>query len=118
MMLDILVVMSNPSRDPPETSPATEVTRLLQAAGRRESHRAEQLLPLVYEQRRALAQKHMNEEPSDHTLQATALVHEAYMRLVQNDHIDWSGRAHFYVAAADAMRRVLIDHARKRGAAK
>jgi RNA polymerase sigma factor (TIGR02999 family) len=75
-------------------------------------------LPLVYAQLRALAQKHLDGERTDHTLQATALVHEAYLRLVQNDQVDWKGRGHFYVAAADAMRRVLVDHARRSGAAK
>jgi RNA polymerase sigma factor (TIGR02999 family) len=94
------------------------VTALLHAAARGEENAPEQLLPLVYAQLRALAQKHMRGERSDHTLQATALVHEAYVRLVQNENIDWKGRGHFYVSAANAMRRVLIDHARSSGAVK
>ncbi|HEY3243210.1 MAG TPA: sigma-70 family RNA polymerase sigma factor [Phycisphaerae bacterium] len=98
--------------------PAAEITRLLRAAAQGEPQAAEQLFPVIYGQLRALAQNYMQGERADHTLQATALVHEAYLRLVQNEHIDWTGRAHFYVAAADAMRRVLIDHARQRGAQK
>jgi RNA polymerase sigma factor (TIGR02999 family) len=94
------------------------VTALLRAAARGETLAAEELLPLIYAQLRALAQKYMHGERSDHTLNATALVHEAYLRLVQNEHIDWQGRAHFYFAAAGAMRRVLVDHARSRGAVK
>jgi RNA polymerase sigma factor (TIGR02999 family) len=113
-MEDILLDMSGTIPDP---SP-TEVSKLLRAAAQGEPMVAEQLLPLVYDQLRALAQKYMRGERAGHTLQATALVHEAYLRLVQNDQIDWKGRGHFYIAAADAMRRVLIDHARKHGAVK
>jgi RNA polymerase sigma factor (TIGR02999 family) len=97
---------------------APTVTNLLTAAAKGEPSAAEQLLPLVYEQLRALAQRHMLGERGSHTLQATALVHEAYLRLVENTQIDWKGRGHFYLAAADAMRRVLVDHARARGAVK
>jgi RNA polymerase sigma factor (TIGR02999 family) len=113
-MEDILLDMSGTK---PEPSP-TQVSKLLRAAAQGEPMVAEQLLPLVYDQLRALAQKYMRGERTGHTLQATALVHEAYLRLVQNDQIDWKGRGHFYIAAADAMRRVLIDHARKHGAVK
>jgi RNA polymerase sigma factor (TIGR02999 family) len=77
-----------------------------------------QLVPLVYAQLRALAQKHLANERVDHTLQTTALVHEAYLRLVQNGQVDWNSRGHFYMAAAEAMRRVLLDHARHSGAVK
>jgi RNA polymerase sigma factor (TIGR02999 family) len=77
-----------------------------------------QLLPLVYDQLRAIAQQRMNEERAGHTLQATALVHEAYMRLVGDDDRSWADRSHFYAAAVEAMRRILIDHARRRGAVK
>src|SRR5262249_20535098 len=100
---------------------SAEITRLLQSAAQNEvaaADAAKQLLPIVYSQLRALAQQYMMGERRDHTLDATALVHEAYLRIVQNVSIDWTGRAHFYVAAADAMRRVLIDHARRHGAAK
>ena len=116
--MDILPAMSAASHDSPESPPPAAVTELVRAAARGQPGAAEQLLPLVYGQLRALAQRYMGGERTDHTLQATALVHEAYLRLVQNEHIDWNGRAHFYVAAADAMRRVLVDHARRCGAAK
>ncbi len=82
------------------------------------SARAEKLLPLVYEQLRATAQRAMADERPDHTLQATALVHEAFLRLVGDREIPWTGRAHFYVAAAEAMRRILLDHAKARGRIK
>ena len=85
-------------------------------AGRPEA--ADQLLPLVYDQLRAIAQTRMNEERAGHTLQATALVHEAYVRLVGDADAAWANRSHFYTAAVQAMRRILIDHARRRGAVK
>ncbi|NOT00927.1 MAG: sigma-70 family RNA polymerase sigma factor [Phycisphaerales bacterium] len=74
--------------------------------------RAECLLPLVYDELRAIARVRMAAERRDHTLDATALVHEAYLRLIGDRDIPWAGRGHFYVAAAEAMRRILIDHAR------
>ncbi len=79
---------------------------------------ANELLPLVYEQLRAIAQKRMGNERDDHTLQATALVHEAYMKLVGDVDMKWQSRGHFYGAAAEAMRRILIDHARAKKSAK
>ncbi len=82
------------------------------------SARAEKLLPLVYEQLRAVAQRAMADERPDHTLQATALVHEAFLRLVGDREIPWTGKAHFYVAAAEAMRRILLDHAKARARIK
>ena len=96
----------------------TDVTLLLEAAGGGDPQAAQKLLPLVYDQLRKAAQRQMGGERSDHTLQATALVHEAYLRLVRSDQTTWQNRAHFYVAAAEAMRRILIEHARKRAAAK
>ena len=95
-----------------------DITRILEKVSSGDHHAAHELLPLVYEQLRAAAQKQMAQERHDHTLQATALVHEAYVRLVGSDDVSWENRAHFYVAAAEAMRRVLIEHARKRGRAK
>jgi RNA polymerase sigma factor (TIGR02999 family) len=80
--------------------------------------RVARLLPLVYDQLRAVAERALAAERSDHTLQATALVHEAYLRLVGDRDVHWSSKAHFYVAAAEAMRRILIDHARSRGRVK
>jgi RNA polymerase sigma factor (TIGR02999 family) len=100
-----------------------EVTRLLNQAGAGDAQAAEELLPLVYERLRALARQKMRSESSDQTLQATALVHEAYLRLVDQTAIQhWQGRWHFFAAAAEAMRRILVDHARhkkrlKRGGA-
>src|SRR4029077_14299248 len=79
------------------------------------------LMPLIYQELRRLAGGYMRHERSDHTLQPTALVHEAYLRLVEQRSTDWHGRAHFFSIAAQMMRRVLVDHARghlreKRGA--
>ncbi|MBM3989144.1 MAG: sigma-70 family RNA polymerase sigma factor [Planctomycetes bacterium] len=76
---------------------------------------ADQLLPLVYEQLRRAAQFELARERKDHTLPATALVHEAYLKLVGPRMLPWTDRAHFYAAAAEAMRRILIDHARAHG---
>ena len=98
--------------------PHHEVTRLIQAAGASNSAAADQLLNLVYEQLRKIAQQRMSEERRDHTLQATALVHEVYLRLVGTNEVPWQGRAHFFAAAAEAMRRILIEHARARGRKK
>ena len=79
---------------------------------------AERLLPLVYEEMRSLAEGFMRRERAGHTLQATGLVHETYMRLVNQREVEWQGRAHFLAAAAQSMRRILIQHAEKRRAAK
>ena len=79
---------------------------------------AEKLLPLVYDQLRALAARHMKKERMEHTLQPTALVHEAYMRLFRRQDVDWQDRAHFFNAAARAMREILIEQARKHATAK
>jgi RNA polymerase sigma factor (TIGR02999 family) len=79
---------------------------------------SDRLLPLVYEQLRKAAQVEMAAERSDHTLSATALVHEAYLKLVGPREIAWANRRHFYAAAAEAMRQILLDHARARGREK
>ncbi len=79
---------------------------------------AEQLLPLVYEELRALAASFFARQAPGHTLQPTALVHEAYFRLARNENIEWESRAHFMAVAASAMRQILINHARDKGAAK
>ena len=99
-------------------SESTDISRILERVNSGEPRAANELLPLVYDQLRAAARKQMAQERGDHTLQATALVHEAYLRLVGPQEIPWENRAHFYVAAAEAMRRVLIEHARKRGRVK
>ncbi|MDX1393477.1 MAG: ECF-type sigma factor [Gemmatimonadota bacterium] len=96
-----------------------DITRIL--AGVRDLDRREameRLVPLLYDELRALARAHLARERSDHTLQATALVHEAYMRLLGASHPPWNDRRHFFRAAAEAMRRILIEHARRRGRQK
>ncbi len=91
----------------------SEVTRILSAIEQGDAHAAEQLLPLVYDELRRLAAQKLAQETPGQTLQATALVHEAYVRLVNADAAkDWDGRRHFFAAAAEAMRRILIDRAR------
>lgn len=82
------------------------------------SRRVHRLLPLVYEQLRASAQQRMAAERAGHTLGRTALVHEAYLKLIGPREIPWQNRAHFYAAAAEAMRQVLLDHAKARGRLK
>lgn len=93
----------------------SEVTLILNDSGSAEQ-RVANLLPIVYEQLRAAAQRIMASERADHTLQATALVHEAYVKLAGPREIPWQNRAHFYAAAAEAMRRIVVDHARARAA--
>lgn len=87
-------------------------------AARGDQVAANQLLPLVYEQLRKAAQIHMAAERGDHTLSATALVHEAYLKLIGPREVPWEGRGHFYAAAAEAMRRILLDHAKGRARLK
>ncbi len=95
-----------------------DLTLLLQEAAAGNGDAAEKLLPLIYEQLRAIAQQRMSGERGGHTLQATALVHEAYLKLMGNADAAWASRAHFFHAAAQAMRRILIEHARQRGRLK
>lgn len=93
----------------------SDVTILLDAAAAGDRHAAATVLPLVYDELRKLAAARMAGEPPGHTLDATALVHEAYLRLVgPEDRPRWEGRAHFFAAAAEAMRRILVDAARRR----
>ena len=101
------------------TKPQGQVTRILddlQGANRREVF--DRLLPLVYDELRVLASVRLGQERPGHTLQATALVHEAYLRMLGADSPPWNSRLHFFRAAAEAMKRILIDHARKRGRIK
>src|SRR5688572_15439117 len=92
-----------------------DVTRLLDAAAAGDRQAAADLLPLVYDELRALAAARMADEAPGHTLDATALVHEAYLRLVgPADAARWDGRGHFFAAAAEAMRRILVDAARRK----
>jgi RNA polymerase sigma factor (TIGR02999 family) len=93
----------------------SEVSRLLSAMGQGDAQAADRLLPLVYEELRRLAAARLAREWPGHTLQATALVHEAYLRLVDaGTEPAWENRRHFFAAAAEAMRRILIDHARRK----
>jgi len=96
----------------------TQVTELLEAAATGDPKAAEELLPLVYEELRTLATRRMAQEVSGHTLQPTALVHEAWLRLGGGKEARFENRAHFFGAAAEAMRRILIERARRRQAAK
>jgi RNA polymerase sigma factor (TIGR02999 family) len=96
----------------------SNVTRLLSAIGQGDTQASAALFPLVYEELRRLARVRMAQERAEHTLQATALVHEAYLRLVGEDESRWDGRGHFFAAAAEAMRRILIEHARRKNAYK
>ena len=96
-----------------------DVTRILSAIEQGDPQAAEQLLPLVYEELRKLAAAKLAQEKPGQTLQATALVHEAYLRLVDADQAPhWNGRGHFFAAAAEAMRRILVDNARRKQADK
>jgi RNA polymerase sigma factor (TIGR02999 family) len=97
----------------------SEVTQILNAISHGDPRAAEQLLPLVYDELRKLAAQRLAQEKPGQTLQATALVHEAYLRLVDTDRDQvWNGRGHFFAAAAEAMRRILVEQARRKGRSK
>lgn len=95
-----------------------DVTQLLRNASEGHREAFDQLLPLVYDELRKIAQSQLRGERAEHTLQATALVHEAYVRMVDLTRVQWRDQAHFFGVASQAIRRVLIDHARARGAQK
>ncbi len=98
----------------------SDVTRILSESDAQDPAAAEQLLPLVYDELRRLAATRLAQERAGHTMQATALVHEAYLRLVGGDNPprDWDHRGHFFAAAAEAMRRILVEQARRRKSLK
>jgi len=96
----------------------SEITLMLQAVERGEKKASEELLPLVYEELRRLAASRMARQPPGHTLQATALVHEAWLRLTDENDRSWEGRAHFFGAAAVAMRQILVEKARRKARLK
>jgi len=96
----------------------SDVTRILNAIEQGDERAADELLPLVYEELRLLAAQKLSQEKSGQTLQATALVHEAYIRLVEGPEQNWKSRGHFFIAAAEAMRRILIENARRKQALK
>src|SRR3954447_401297 len=95
-----------------------EVTRILSAIEQGDPKAAEQLLPLVYDELRRLAARRLAQEKPGQTLQATALVHDAYLRLVGEEDPPWEGRGHFFAAAAEAMRRILVENARRKAGPK
>jgi RNA polymerase sigma factor (TIGR02999 family) len=95
-----------------------EVSRLLRAWSEGDAAALDQLLPLVYEELRRMARRYMDRQSPGHTLETTALIHEAYLRLVDQSEVKWQNRAHFFGVAATAMRHILVDYARTRQAAK
>jgi RNA polymerase sigma factor (TIGR02999 family) len=99
------------------SSPA-EITGLLKNSRSGDRAALDRLLPLIYDELRSLAASQLRRERPDHTLQATALVHEAYMRLVEQHSVDWRNRAHFFALAAEMMRRILVNHALQHHAQK
>jgi RNA polymerase sigma factor (TIGR02999 family) len=101
-----------------KSSRSSRVTQLLEKFEPGDRHAGEQLFADVYSELRALAARYLQWERKDHTLQPTALVHEAYLKLVGQTRLDWQGRAHFLAIAAKAMRQILVDHARRHRAAK
>ena len=95
-----------------------ETTRILKSIAAGDPTAAERLLPLVYNELRALAASFLQQQRPDHTLQPTALVHEAYLRMIDQPDVDWKNRAHFFAVAAQMIRRILTDHARAKAADK
>ena len=98
--------------------PTKDVTLLLQKMSNGDQDVVSELVPLLYDELRRLASHHLRRERGDHTLQATALVHEAYMRLVDQREVQWKSRSHFFGIASQVMRRILLDYARSHNAAK
>jgi len=96
------------------THSSSQVTELLERWSEGEETAFEELLPLVYEELRGLARHYLRKERAGHTLETSALVHEAYVRLIDGNKVEWKGRSHFYGIAANTMRRILVDHARSR----
>lgn len=95
-----------------------DITVTLRAVQDRDPQGAEKLLPLVYEELRRVAAHRMAQQPAGHTLQATALVHEAFLRLIGNPEHTWENRRHFFASASEAMRHILVDRARRKGAVR
>ena len=104
--------------DGPGSPPQGEVTGLVLAWNAGDTTAIERLMPLVYDELRRLAELHFRRESAGHTLQPTAVVHEAYLRLVDQSRMTWKNRGHFFAVASQAMRRILVDHARARTAEK
>ena len=95
-----------------------EIPQLFHAVEETDARSAERLLPMVYDELRRLAEHRMAAQPAGHTLQATALVHEAFLRLIGNPEQTWANRRHFFAAAAGAMRHILVDRARRKAAVR
>ncbi len=112
------VTLEAPVRQPVAEPTQGEVTRILRAWSNGDPRALDRLMPLVYGELRRLASRYLRRERPDHTLQATALVHEAFLRLVGQGRVSWQNRAHFFGVAAQLMRRILVDHARRRLATK
>jgi RNA polymerase sigma factor (TIGR02999 family) len=100
------------------SGPSAEITRLLRAWGNGDQAALDRLTPVVYDELRRMARRYMHRERDGHTLQTTALVNEAYLRLVDVTHVDWQDRAHFFAVSAQMMRRILVDAARARASSK
>ena len=99
-------------------TPDNEITRLLESWGDGSQAAWDQLMPLVYQQLKKMAKNYMNSQPSRHTLQTTALIHEAYLKLADHGANGWQNRAHFFAVAGQAMRHILVDHARRQKSVK
>lgn len=104
--------------EPSPLVPTSDITGLLQQAAGGSREAFDSLMPLVYEELRGMAQHRLRAEPAGHTLNTTALVHEAWLRLVDQTRVAWHDRHHFYGVASEAMRRILVDYARRHRAAK
>jgi len=118
IQLDNKSVVMSDDASKPKAEQSGDVTRILERAQKGDPNAAAELLPLVYDELRRLAAARMAQERPDQTLQPTALVHEAWLRLAGNKNQAWNGRAHFFGAAAEAMRRILVENARRKGAAR
>src|SRR5712671_1001090 len=103
---------------PEHDAPRADVTQLLADVRQGQAGAAEALLPMVYQELRRIAASYMRRERANHTLQATALVHEAYLQLIDQTRVEWQNRAHFFGVAAQLMRRILVEHARRHAASK
>jgi RNA polymerase sigma factor (TIGR02999 family) len=102
----------------PVTQGADNITELLVGYGRGDKEALDKLMPMVYDELRRQAARYLRREQAGHTLQTTALIHEAYVRLVDQRNVQWQNRAHFFGIAAQMMRRILVDHARTKKRAK
>ena len=100
------------------SSDSSQVTRTLKAIQTGDSDAVDRLIGMVYDELRKLASGYLKREAAGHTLQPTALVHEVFVKLVDQTHVDWQGRTHFFAVSAQAMRRILVDHARRKGRTK